>query len=282
MNIQGEVILSLDELKEIRSVIWRNTGIYIEDSKVYLLEYKIKGMIKDKGISPREYIKILNNSAERELSELINQITIGETQFFRDKIQFDVFFDRILKKLIEEKRRSFLHILSAGCATGEEVYTLSIYMLEKFPLVSFRIIGVDINDKFIERAKKGLYNTYSMRGVPPPLIPKYFEKIGADEWKVKDILKYNVVFERVNLMDKVRVKMLGKFDAIVCRNVVIYFDEESRNKLAETFWSILSPGGYLMLGPAERIPSITAIFEPVFEGNMFFYRKPEKPVDTLM
>jgi len=278
-----ETRLTQEEIKEIRELIWKNTGIYIDDNKLYLIDYKISPRIRKLGMSPKEYIAYIKDSrGEREFSELINLITIGETQFFRDKPQIDVFFDSLLKEYVQKNGVKFITALSAGCATGEEPYTLSIYLMEKFPLIPFKVYGVDINEKFVEKAKQGIYSSYSLRGVPPNIIFKYFDKIDEFTWQIKDIVKRNVVIERVNLMDRVRMKMLGRFDFIFCKNVIIYFDMESRDKLAQTFWSLIKKGGYLVLGPAERIQIVTAIFEPVFINNMFFYKKPEKEEENLL
>lgn len=266
------------ELREIRDIIWRASGIYIEDQKIYLLNYKLRPRLKQLGVSPRTYIKFCKDHGQREIDEILKLITIGETQFFRDKIQLDIFFDRVLRRYVDENVKRNLMLLSAGCATGEEPYTLSIYLMEKMPHLNYKIIGVDINENFIQKAKEGVYSTYSVRGIPPFLLPKYFDKIDDNTWRIKEHVARNVTFERINLMDRPRMKMLGKFDAIVCKNVIIYFDESARNQVAETFWSILNKGGYLVLGPAERIPVVTEIFEPVFEGNMFFYKK----IDSLL
>jgi chemotaxis protein methyltransferase CheR len=271
-----------EEIREIRNIIWKHSGIYIEDSKLYLLKFKTSSRLKKIRVTPREYILLLNDSSQ-ELKELIESITIGETQFFRDKIQIDTFFDKIFKNYIQEKKNSpdIITILSAGCATGEEPYTLAIYMLEKFPTINFRVFGIDINENFIERAKEGKYSSYSIRGVPPLILTKYFDRIDQETWKIKDIVKKYVSFERVNLMDKLKMRLLGKFDVIFCKNVIIYFDENSRNKVAEHFWYILKKSGFLVLGPAERIRIVSEIFEPVFESGMFFYRKTEKTRDDL-
>jgi chemotaxis protein methyltransferase CheR len=272
-----------EEIKEIRNIIWKHSGIYIEDSKLYLLKFKTSSRLKKIRVTPREYIFLLNDSSQ-ELKELIESITIGETQFFRDKIQIDTFFDKIFKNYIQEKKNSpdIITILSAGCATGEEPYTLAIYMLEKFPTINFRVFGIDINENFIERAKEGKYSSYSIRGVPPLILTKYFDRIDQETWKIKDIVKKYVSFERVNLMDKLKMRLLGKFDVIFCKNVIIYFDESSRNKVAEHFWYILKKSGYLVLGPAEKIRIVSEIFEPIFESGMFFYKKIEKSRDELI
>jgi chemotaxis protein methyltransferase CheR len=272
-----------EEIKEIRNIIWKHSGIYVEDSKLYLLKFKTSSRLKKIRVTPREYIFLLNDSSQ-ELKELIESITIGETQFFRDKIQIDTFFDKIFKNYIQEKKNSpdIITILSAGCATGEEPYTLAIYMLEKFPTINFRVFGIDINENFIERAKEGKYSSYSIRGVPPLILTKYFDRIDQETWKIKDIVKKYVSFERVNLMDKLKMRLLGKFDVIFCKNVIIYFDESSRNKVAEHFWYILKKSGYLVLGPAEKIRIVSEIFEPIFESGMFFYKKIEKSRDELI
>lgn len=270
-----------EELKEIRDIIWKQTGIYIEDNKFYLLNYKVGSRLRKLNIKPREYIRLLNDSASEEIKEVINSITIGETQFFRDKIQLDIFFDKIFRDYLKDYRGEEIRFLSAGCSTGEEPYTIAIYLLEKFPLINFKVVGVDINETFISKAKEGIYGIYSVRSTPPYLLTKYFERLDDSTWKIKEDVKKKVQLERVNLMDRVGVKLLGKFDVIFCKNVIIYFDDLSRNKLAETFWSILKKGGFLVLGPAERISIISLIFEPLFESGMFFYKKVEKSGEFL-
>lgn len=270
-----------EELKEIRDIIWKQTGIYIEDNKLYLLNYKVGSRLKKLDIKPREYIRLLNDSVSEEIKEVINSITIGETQFFRDKIQLDIFFDKIFREYLKDYKGEEISFLSAGCSTGEEPYTIAIYLLEKFPLINFKVVGVDINENFISKAKEGIYGIYSVRSTPPYILTKYFERLDDSTWKIKEDVKKKVQLERVNLMDRVRVKLLGKFDVIFCKNVIIYFDDSSRNKLAETFWSILKKGGFLVLGPAERISIISLIFEPLFDSGMFFYKKVEKSGEFL-
>jgi chemotaxis protein methyltransferase CheR len=270
-----------EELKEIRDIIWKQTGIYIEDGKLYLLNYKVGSRLKKLNIKPREYIRLLNDSVSEEMKEVINSITIGETQFFRDKIQLDIFFEKIFRDYLKDYKGEEISFLSAGCSTGEEPYTIAIYLLEKFPLINFKVVGVDINEKFISKAKEGIYGIYSVRSTPPYLLTKYFERLDDSTWKIREDVKRKVQLERVNLMDRVGVKLLGKFDVIFCKNVIIYFDDSSRNKLAETFWSILKKGGFLVLGPAERISIISLIFEPLFESGMFFYKKVEKSKEFL-
>jgi chemotaxis protein methyltransferase CheR len=282
MSQEGIYDFTEEEIKDIRNIIWKHSGIYIEDSKLYLLKFKTSSRLKIKRLKPKEYIALLKDSSE-ELKELIESITIGETQFFRDKIQLDTFFDKVFRGYAQQRIQNsdIITILSAGCATGEEPYTLAIYMLEKFPLANFKVLGVDINENFIGRAKEGIYSSYSVRSVPPFILTKYFDKIDQDAWRIKDIVKKYVSFERVNLMDKLKMRLLGKFDVIFCKNVIIYFDENSRNKVAEHFWYILKKSGFLVLGPAERIRIVSEIFEPVFESGMFFYRKMEKTRDEL-
>ncbi|GBD03116.1 Chemotaxis protein methyltransferase Cher2 [bacterium HR19] len=270
-----------EELKEIRDIIWKQTGIYIEDNKLYLLNYKVGSRLKKLDIKPREYVRLLNDSVSEEIKEIINSITIGETQFFRDKIQLDIFFDKIFREYLKDYKGEEISFLSAGCSTGEEPYTIAIYLLEKFPLINFKVVGVDINENFISKAKEGIYGIYSVRSTPPYIFTKYFERLDDSTWKIKEDVKKKVQLERVNLMDRVRVKLLGKFDVIFCKNVIIYFDDSSRNKLAETFWSILKKGGFLVLGPAERISIISLIFEPLFDSGMFFYKKVEKSGEFL-
>jgi len=282
MSQEGIYDFTEEEIKDIRNIIWKHSGIYIEDSKLYLLKFKSSSRLKITRLKPKEYIALLKDSS-KELKELIESITIGETQFFRDKIQLDTFFDKVFRSYVQQRIQNsdIITILSAGCATGEEPYTLAIYMLEKFPLANFKVLGVDINENFIERAKEGKYSSYSVRSVPPFILTKYFDKIDQDAWRIKDIVKKYVWFERVNLMDKLKMRLLGKFDVIFCKNVIIYFDESSRNKVAEYFWYILKKSGFLVLGPAEKIRIVSEIFEPVFESGMFFYRKTEKTRDDL-
>ncbi|MDQ7055899.1 MAG: CheR family methyltransferase [Persephonella sp.] len=167
--------------------------------------------------------------------------------------------------------------MSAPCSTGEEVYSIAIYLLEEGNYIKkrdFILVGIDIDSLAIEKAKEGLYSERSLHKVPQNLREKYFIKEG-EFYRVRPFLRESVSFEVVNVLDKYRMKRLGMFDVIFSRNMLIYFEERERLEAIANFYSIMKPGGYLFLGHAERIPSHFKLFKPVKLGKSFLYVKEE-------
>jgi chemotaxis protein methyltransferase CheR len=168
-----------------------------------------------------------------------------------------------------------IRILCAPSSTGEEPYSIALHLLDEGVLVEerdFEIIGIDIDSKVLEKARKGVFSKRSVQFVPEHILKKYFTKEG-NEYKIADFLTEAITFQMLNVMDKFRMKQLGKFDVIFSRNMLIYFDDKSRREVAMTFYEMLKPGGYVFLGHAESMNRIVSIFKTIKAGKSIVYQK---------
>ncbi|HPU29310.1 MAG TPA: protein-glutamate O-methyltransferase CheR, partial [Syntrophorhabdaceae bacterium] len=169
-----------------------------------------------------------------------------------------------------------LKIWSAACSTGEEPYTLAIILLELMELtkrnIPFIIYATDISYRVLEAAKKGVYGPYSIRGMDQTMLNKYFTKNG-DTYIVKDIVKKNVKFDFMNLIDKQSYVKYRFMDIIFCRNVLIYFDDKAKKRVIDSIYECLKPGGFLTIGHAESLHNISRAFKPIMFPGSIVYQK---------
>lgn len=275
------------EFTELRKLIYAKSGIYLGDEKVYFLRRRVEKRMEELGIEdPQEYVDYLRffDRQGRELHKLVEEVTVNETYFFREFPQLQAFAEHCLPEVLERKRKglftSRLRILSAGCSTGEEPYTLAIILREMVDdLESFspRIVAVDIDGRVLEKALKGVYEARSVKDVPKVYLERYFEKVESDKWRVMNSVRELVSFEQVNLADYDGVLRFGmsSFDFIFCRNVLIYFSEEVRRRVVESFYTLLQPGGYIFLGHSESLSRISTAFTLRRRGGYLVYQKPE-------
>lgn len=270
-------------LIRIRDLIYQVAGIFHPDSKLYFLQDRCRRrMMTIKAASFQEYLEILTVRAgrERELQLLLNEITVGETNFFRNQPQLDALRKFILPELMREKERlgyRRLRIWSAGCSTGEEPYTLAIILLEALQARQekwqIEITATDINEKSLARARQGLYASYSLRNVSRPILEKYFTPAEDGQHLVREAPRALITFQHLNLFDERRLMFLRGLDVILCCNVLIYFDAESKRRMIQHFYNMLQPNGYLFLGHAESLFGINDDFRLVhFPGATAYAR----------
>lgn len=211
---------------------------------------------------------------------LVAHLTIGETYFFRNQAQFDALREQIVPELIE-RRSSIrtLRIWSAGCATGEEPYSLAMLLSERLPdLASWQlhILATDINPQFLARAREGLYGNWSFRDTQATLRDSYFAPEGS-RWRLSARIRQMVNFSRLNLIEPCYPAIInGTYgqDIIFCRNVTIYFDEPTTRQIIERFYAALFPGGWLVVGHAEPQADLYQRFELHNFPRTIVYRKP--------
>ncbi|MBC7216722.1 MAG: protein-glutamate O-methyltransferase CheR [Candidatus Caldatribacterium sp.] len=274
------MIFGFREFREIRDYIYARTGVHIGDQKVYLLKRRVEERLKALGLSTAEeyiaYLKCRDGSG-KEFEELISSVTVNETYFFREFPQLQTFAEWCLPEIAETRKSGRIRILSAGCSTGEEPYTLSIICQEMLdPPHNFSITAVDIDYRALEKARQGIYDERSVRDVPRVYLEKYFVNTGKG-FMVKDEVRRFVTFHKVNLNDQRALLALGRdFDFIFCRNVLIYFSDDSRKQVVEAFYAMMNPGGYIFLGHSESLSRITSAFELRRMGESLVYRKPLK------
>ena len=200
----------------------------------------------------KTYLNILKKEPN-ERTQLMKNLTVNLTRFFRNSLLFDVLENDVLKKIIERKQGNNIKIWSAGCSSGEEPYTIAILMSEicsnKSLTCNFEIFATDIDDEALNTAVMGEYSENQMIETPEKIAKKYFRKEG-EVYVIKDEIKKLVHFMHHDLFHD---KMLKKVDMILCRNVVIYFTAEAKNQLYKDFYYNLNPGGYLIMGKSENL-----------------------------
>ena len=237
-----------------------------------------------KANTPAEYLEHLTvrGNREAELRLLLNEITIGETYMFRSPPQLEALRSVILPQIMQAKSAmgfKRLRLWSAGCSTGEEPYTLAMFLLEERDKLlagcSFEILATDLNDNSLVAAKSGIYGEYALRNTTESLRRKYFKAHDEKRLQATDQLKSLIRFDRVNLNDDSKMTFLKGMDLIFCCNVLIYFDLSSKRKVMQHFHSNLLPGGYLFLGHAESLYQVDDRFHLMhFPGAIGYWKPP--------
>jgi chemotaxis protein methyltransferase CheR len=269
-------------LVKLRDLIYRMSGIYHPENKYYLLVTRTRRRMKaidSKTFS--DYLEHLTTRPNRdaEMRSLLNEITIGETYFFRSPAQIEAVSKIILPKLTTMSSKQVvkkIRIWSAGCSTGEESYTLSILLLEqitrKLSGWTFEIVATDLNDNSLAKCKEGLYAEYAVRNLSPERRQKYFRQEGA-LYRVNEEVRAGVKFDRLNLQDQTKMLFMKGFDIIFCCNVLIYFDGVAKRRTVDHFYNNLSPGGHFFLGECETLFGIYDQFRLVhFPGATGYYK----------
>jgi chemotaxis protein methyltransferase CheR len=268
--------------EEFREWIYQKSGIYYTDSKKYLLEGRVARRLSANRInSYEEYLNKLklNRGDKEELDRLYEAITINETYFYRAPNQFDAFQNILIPEIIENKKNEVaptIRIWSAASSTGEEAYTLAIIINEnlkrKYPGVKFQIIGTDINMEVLETARKGIFKQYAIRNIPEPLLRRYFTQ-QQNSYILNDEIKRMVKFAQVNLYDSSAVRQISGCDIIFCANVLIYFDNTSKQKVVSNLYNSLNRGGYLFIGYSESLHGVSRAFKLIHLPKSMAYKK---------
>jgi chemotaxis protein methyltransferase CheR len=280
-----EVVLSDPAYLKIRDLIYRMSGIYQPEEKLYLLASRCARRMSAVGAkTPSEYLEHLTTRGNRdaELRLLLNEITIGETYMFRSPPQLEALRNAILPQLMQAKSAmgfKRLRFWSAGCSTGEEPYTLAMFLLEESEKLlagwTFDILATDLNDNSLAAAKAGIYGDYALRNTSELLRKKYFKVHDEKRLQANDHLKEQIRFDRVNLSDDSKMLFLKGMDVIFCCNVLIYFDLASKRRVIQHFYANLLPNGYLFLGHAESLFQVDDAFRLVhFPGATAYSKAP--------
>jgi len=274
-----EIRLEKGEFRLLRELFNEYCGLNFGPEARPVVERRLRERLAALGLSSfSEYYQLLrfDERGRSEIDEAVELITINETYFFRESYQFRSYQSEILPMLrVGPQARERLSIWSAGCSTGEEVYTIAMLTRESgvFDNRSVRIFGSDISRRCVAAARRGVYGASSFRATPPEMRRRYFaEREGG--MHVVDELRAMCQFGQLNLLDASRSSVVGRVDVIFCRNVLIYFDEESRRRVIAMFYERLLPGGFLLLGHSESLLNITTLFELVHLREDLVYRKP--------
>jgi chemotaxis protein methyltransferase CheR len=269
---------------KIRDLIYRISGIYHSEEKLYLLISRCeRRMNAVRATSPAEYLEHLTTRGNRdaELRLLLNEITIGETYMFRHPAQLNALHNVIVPQILKTKG-SFgikrLRFWCAGCSTGEEPHTLAMSLLEEKDKLlagwTWDVLATDLNDNSLEAARAGIYGEYALRNTSDVLRRKYFKDVGNNKLQANDLLKAQIRFDRLNLRDDNKMLFQKGIDVIFCCNVLIYFDLASKRRVVQHFHANLLPGGYLFLGHAESLFQVDDSFRLVHFTGTTAYCKP--------
>lgn len=263
-------------LQSLCDLINQHSGLAYNHSAQSLLERRLGARVVARGLpSFVDYVELLAED-DSELSAVFETLTTKETYFFRQEYQLRAFVDEVMPLLVEESEgRGRLTIWSAGCSSGEEVYTLAMLLSDHPLLRSFkvRLIGTDLCPSNIETAERGIYRETSMRSTSPTDRERFFTKV-EQGYQVNANLKRMVHFASGNLVYPSDVRAVGRVDVIFCRNVLIYFDQNTRCLTTNLFYERLLPGGFLLLGHSESLLNAGTRFEPVHLEGDLVYRRP--------
>ncbi len=272
-----------EELKALSQYIYNVSGIYLDQSKAYLLESRLKPLMKEEKLSSFSelYYKAKKDASKKLEKAIIDAVTTKETLFFRDSGPFEVFKHKIIPDLVDARAKKTpksmpvkLRIWSAACSTGQEVYSIAIALkeiLQDMNKYQVTILGTDISDEAIATASYGKYNKFEIeRGLSRDKLEKYFYPTQDGYWRIKDEIRAMVNFRKINLMHP--FTGLGKFDVIFCRNVAIYFKPEDKKKLFERLASVIQPDGALIIGSTESLSGVTNTFVPKRYLRSIYYQ----------
>lgn len=276
----NEVSITPDELAVWSRYIHDICGIYLDESKAYLLETRLGGLLREAGVHgfSEFYYKAKGDLSNTLRRRIIDAITTNETSFFRDTAPFELLRHKLIPELIDRRSKArvrpvSIRIWSAACSTGQEVYTTAILIKELVGDVrgyDIRILGTDISDRAIAQASYGHFSTQDLdRGISNDRRPRHFMADG-DRWKVRDEIRALTTFRRMNLLEPFAFP--APFDIIFCRNVAIYFAEPDKIRLFKNIGKCLASDGCLLIGATESIGGLCPEFEPKRYLRAVFYQ----------
>lgn len=250
------VKLTDNEFLEFVNFMHKNYGIDLTKKRI-LIEGRLSNLVERKGMSSfSQYLDNIKRNNKEEITMLINKLTTNYTYFYREENHFKYLKDVILPYEEKNNRTKTLNIWSAGCSSGEEPYTLAMIISDYFKFSgnnnwNIQILATDISENVLTKAQEGIYAEDSLTKLPESYKKRYFLKTKDDKYEVSPEIKKHITFKTFNLMDPIAAK--NKYDIIFCRNVMIYFNPETKMNIVNKFYDATKPQGYLMIGHAETI-----------------------------
>lgn len=279
-NVAG-IIIGNEEFQKFREFFYRKTGIRFEDSKRYFVDKRLIERIEATGSDSFDsYFAMLRYQASgEELQALINAMTVNETYFLREEYQFRCLVDSMLPEITARKSPgSRVRIWSIPSSSGEEPYSIALYLTEYWPDIArwdVEIIASDIDTDILNKARAGRYSERSLQYVPARLVQKHFTRLADGDYQIAEYYREAVEFTRVNLLEPTDTRSYCGFDVVFCRNLLIYFDDLSRGKAAEVLFDALNPGGFVCLGHSESMSRISSLFRVRKFPEAIVYQKEE-------
>jgi chemotaxis protein methyltransferase CheR len=262
-----EFAINADEFERFRSLIYAESGISLSDQKKSLLASRLSKRLRDLGLGTFTdyYDHVMADGTREEFTRMLDLISTNKTDFFREPKHFDFLRERILPELDDVKK---IRVWSSACSTGEEPYTIAITLIEsvQYPAQwDFKILASDLSTRVLAKAAAGTYDDERLRDMPPAVVQRHFLRGRGDSAgmvKVKPHLAEMIKFRRLNLMDD-QFPIKSPLDLIFCRNVMIYFDRPTQEKLVNKFHRYLKPGGYLFIGHSESLQWVEHPFKSI-------------------
>lgn len=264
-----------EDFNFLRKLSNEYSGIIVSDDKFDMFYSRLSKRVRVLGLqSFKEYCLYLEKNPEKEFTDFMNSVTTNLTSFFRENHHFEYLKNTLLPTLLKRNSATKkITLWSAGCSTGEEPYSLAITLLENVPAGwEIKILATDLDTNVLKASAEGVYATDRIGGLSPERLKRWFKQgtgVNASKIKVKPELQAVIRFRQLNLMREWPMK--GKFDFIFCRNVLIYFDRETKSQLAERYAQFLEPAGLLFIGHSESLHQLTTDFELI--GNTIYKKK---------
>jgi chemotaxis protein methyltransferase CheR len=274
--------LTTEQYTRLRDLVCSKLGLFFEATRAQFLQKRVEKRMEALNLETAEdYIRHLrfHDPTGAEMQEFANLITTNETYMFREFDQLRAFSDFALPEVLETKRKNGdnrLRIWCAGCSTGEEPYTLAIILrevLQEAAAWKIEIVATDIDENALARVREGLYDEHAIRHVPIEYLDRHFGREG-DHYRLHPETRALVLAEHLNLYDRTAMRSYRRFDFIFCRNVLIYFSNETRKAVVDYFYTALNVGGFIFLGHAESVGRISNSFRLVRLGEHLSYKKP--------
>jgi chemotaxis protein methyltransferase CheR len=257
------------EYDYLRKLLKERSGLVLSSDKQYLVESRLLPIARKSGLTGLGELvqKIKTPGTEALIVEVVEAMTTNESFFFRDKIPFDHFREAIMPSLVVARaKQRRIRIWCAAASTGQEPYSLAMCLKEMAGQISgwrVEIIATDLSHEVLEKAKAGIYSQFEVqRGLPIQLLVKYFTQIG-ETWQIAPEIRSMVQYRPFNLLSD--FGQLGIFDVVYCRNVLIYFDQQTKVDVLDRIARIAEPDGFLVLGAAETVVGLTEAFKPIPE-----------------
>ena len=271
--------LNEDEFRRLCDFLYRRTGIVFTEAKRYFVERRVIARMTATGATTfASYFARLRSDVAGEIEQFVNAFTVNETYFYREDHQLRCLTSDLLAERVRVKDAGDpIRIWSVPCSTGEEPYSVAMWLLENWSLVDryeIEIVGSDIDTDVLETARIGLYGRRALMRLSADLVSRYFVPRETESWQILDDLRDSVQFTRVNIVEPAETRPHGRFDVIFCRNVLIYFDDASRRLAAENLYENLVPGGYICLGHAESMSRISPLFDVRRFDDAIVYQRP--------
>jgi len=255
-----------------------------DDAKRYYIDRRLAERIATtRSGSFQSYFARLRSDAEHEIEHLVNAFTVNETYFYREDHQLRCMTSNLLGEITRRKEADdAIRIWSIPCSTGEEPYSIAMWLMENWAEVdshNIEIVGSDIDTRALKAAADGIYGARALMRLSRDVVDRFFERIEGDQVRIDPGLRDSVQFTRANLIDGQDMARYRNFDIIFCRNVLIYFDDASRRIAAENLYDCLRPNGYICLGHSETMSRISPLFSICRFPDAIVYQRPEADRD---